>query len=284
MNQHIVDLTEENAQQVLFEESAKRLVLVDFWSETCGPCLALLPILEKLAAEYDGHFLLAKVNVDQMPTLAAQFRVRSVPSVFLIKDAQPLDGFTGAKTEAELRELLAQHLPKPWDIQLEQALDLIEQENVKEALSLLRSAYEASGRRADIAMPYARSLIAMKRLDEAAKVIEAVTLADQDAHYAQVKAQLQIAMESGKAPELEALEAEVRGAPENLPLSVQLSAQYAQNGYVKEALELLYSLLQKELNALDGEVKKRFLDIVNSLEKGDALATTYQRKLFTLLY
>jgi putative thioredoxin len=284
MNLNIVDVTEENAQQILFEESAKRLVVVDFWSETCAPCKTLTPVLEALADEYAGQFLLAKVNVDHMAMLAAQFRVRSVPSVFLIKDAQPIDAFVGAKPEPELRALFDQHLPKPWDLELEQALDLIEQESLKEALVLLASAYKSSDQRADIAMVYARTLIAMKRLGEAETVIAAVAMADQGSEYNQVKSQLEIAKESGKAPELQALEEASRKAPDNIDLIVQLSSQYAQNGHITEALESLYSVLKKDVGAQDGEVKKRYLDILNSLEKGDALATQFQRKLFTLLY
>jgi len=284
MSPNIVDLTEENAQEVLFEESAKRLVVVDFWSETCQPCKTLTPLLEALVDERGGQVLLAKVNVEAMPMMAAQFRVQSVPSVFFIKDAQPLDGFVGAKTELELREIFDKYLPKSWDLEFEQALDLIEQEKLKDALALLRSAHDASSARADIALVYARTLIALKRLEEAQNVIDAVGLADQDAQYEQVKAQLEIAKESGKTPELEALEYEVERHPENQDLALQLSIQYAQNGYVQNALDVLFGLLQNDLNSLEGEVKKRFLDILKSLDKTDSLATNYQRKLFTLLY
>lgn len=93
MKQHIVEVTLANARQVLIEESMKRLVVVDFWADWCAPCKALMPVLEKLAAEYDGQFLLAKVNADKEPDIAGQFGIRSLPTVILMRDGQPVDAF-----------------------------------------------------------------------------------------------------------------------------------------------------------------------------------------------
>src|SRR5690606_23449923 len=122
---HIVDITLENAQQLLIDESFNRPVLVDFWADWCAPCKALMPILEKLANEYQGAFLLAKVNADEQNMISGQFGVRSLPTVILIKDGQPIDGFAGAKSEVEVRELLQKYLPKAWEATLQEAEALI---------------------------------------------------------------------------------------------------------------------------------------------------------------
>ena len=117
---NIVEVTADNAQQMVIDASFGKLVVVDFWADWCAPCKTLMPVLEKLAGEYPDDLLLAKINADDQQMLAAQFGVRSLPTVMLIKEGQPLDGFTGAKTEAEVRALLEQYLPKPWEADVQQ--------------------------------------------------------------------------------------------------------------------------------------------------------------------
>lgn len=284
MTEHSVDVTQENAQQLIIEESLKRLVVVDFWADWCEPCKNLGPVLEKLADEFQGRFLLAKINADDQQMLAAQFGVRNLPTVMLIKDGQPVDGFAGAQTEIETRTLLEKYLPKPWDLELERARALIEEGSEGAALPLLKNAYDGSGARADIAFTYVKVLLAMKRIDEAERILSAVKMVDQGSEYSQLKAQLELAQEAGKSPEISALEAEYRAAPEDAHLALKLGVQYAQNQYIKESLDLLLSVLKGDLNALDGEVRKAYTDVLQSLEKGDTMATEYQRKLYTLLY
>src|SRR6476661_7706909 len=112
-NPHVFDATAENFQDAVLQRSLQVPVVVDFWAEWCGPCKTLGPILEKLAAEYNGAFLLAKVDVDKEQQLAAAFQVRSIPTVFLVKDGQLVDGFPGALPEGQLREFLKSHGIEP---------------------------------------------------------------------------------------------------------------------------------------------------------------------------
>jgi thioredoxin len=100
VSEHIVNIDEANAAQLLIEESHKRPVVVDFWADWCEPCKVLMPLLEKIANEYDGAFLLAKVNADEQQMIAQQFGVRSLPTVMVMQDGQPVDGFAGAQPEA----------------------------------------------------------------------------------------------------------------------------------------------------------------------------------------
>ncbi len=284
MQDVIVDINEQNAQQYLIEESAQRPVLVDFWADWCGPCKSLMPILEKLAQEYAGAFLLAKVNADEQQMLASQFGVQSLPTVMLMMNGQPVDGFMGAQPETEVRALLDKHLPKPWDEGLATGQALLEQGQIQEAIVILKEAYTASSERADIALVLVSAYIAAKRLDEAQAILSAVKMADQDALYEQIKAQLELAQSAKKAPEIDALEQQHKANPDDTDIVFQLAVQYAQHDYHAEALALFFGLLQKDLNARDGEVRKMFNDVVAVLGKGDALATQYQRKVYALLY
>ena len=115
MNDFIVNIDETNAAALLIEESHNRPVVVDFWADWCEPCKVLMPLLEKIATDYNGAFLLAKVNADEQGMIAQQFGVRSLPTVMVIQNGQPVDGFAGAQSEQEIMSMLGKYLPKPWD-------------------------------------------------------------------------------------------------------------------------------------------------------------------------
>lgn len=284
MNDYIVHVDASNAQQVLIEESANRPVLVDVWAEWCEPCKTLMPLLDKLANEYQGQFLLAKLNADEQADIAQQLGVRSLPTVLLIKDGQPVDGFVGAQPETQIRELLDKYLPKPWDAMLLQAHQAMEAEDMASALLLLRQAYDESGQRVDIALAYSHVLIELNRLDEADKVLEAIRLADRDAGYEQLHAQLQLKREAARSPEVEALETQLAADPENHDLMHQLAVQYSNADMHKEAMDALITILQRDREHGEGKTRHTLLDIIASLGKGDPLAVEYQRKLYSLLY
>ena len=284
MSDYIVDITDQNAQQLLIDESFKRPVVVDFWAEWCEPCKTLMPLLEKLAHEFAGVFLLAKVNADEQQTLAGQLGVRNLPTVMVIVDGQPVDGFSGVQTESAIREVLEKYLPKPWDAQLAEATTLIEAGDYHNALPLLRQACTDSRQRGDIALQLARVLLELKRLDDAEALLQAIPLAEQESLYQQLLAQLHLAQEAGHSPEIEALEAALNKNPEDLDAAYQLAVQFSQENHQQEALALLLGILQSDREHRNGGTKKTMLEIIATLGKGDPLAAEYQRKLFGLLY
>lgn len=279
-----VSINANNAKQYLIDESMIRPVLVDFWAEWCAPCKTLMPLLERLATEYNGAFLLAKINADEQRMIASQFGVQSLPTIILMKDGQPIDGFVGAKTEVEIRKFLDQYLPKSWDGQLLEAQQLMSVGDYAAAVTLLRQAYADSGSRADISCTLAECLVHLKRLEEAAALLGQIKMVDQDARYHQVSALLELANNAQKAPAITELEALLAADPQNLSLAHQLALQYSQHAYIKEALELLFSLLKQNLQAEEGAVKRTYTDILATLPKGDPLAVNFQRKLYALLY
>ena len=284
MSDYIVNIDESNAARFLIEESHNRPVVVDFWADWCEPCKILMPLLEKLANEYSGGFLLAKVNADHQQMIAQQFGVRSLPTVMVIQDGQPVDGFVGAQPETKVREMLEKYLPKPWDGLLQMAQEAMEQGDFTGALTPLRQAWEDSGQRLDITLAYAHALIECLRLDEAEKVLDVVRLADQDAAYEQLRAQLKLKREAARSPEIEALEQQLAADPDNLDLRHQLAVQLTNAGQFRDAMENLISILRRDVNHGDGATKKVLLDTIASLGKGDPLAAEYQRKLYSLLY
>ncbi|MFA5630582.1 MAG: thioredoxin [Porticoccaceae bacterium] len=283
-NTNVVEITYENAQQYLIDESMQRPVLVDFWADWCAPCKVLMPLLEKLANEYAGDFLLAKLNAEQLGEIASQFGVRSLPTVVVMKEGRPVDAFQGALPEAEIRKFLDKHLPKPWERKLAAANEILQAGNAEEALPLLREAYSDSGHEAAIALALAQACLQLRQLQEARTVLEAIKLQDQNAHYDQLLAQLELMEESSKTPEIRELEEKLNNDPDNLELAYELAVQFSQNNHEREALELLYGILRANREFRDGGARKIYLDILAALGKGNPLAIEFQRKIYTLLY
>ena len=281
---YIVEIDESNAQTLLIEESLKRPVVVDFWADWCGPCKQLMPILEKLAAEYQGAFLLAKVNADEQQMLAQQLGVRSLPTVMVIKDGQPVDGFSGAQPESAVRDMLDKHLPSPQADSLAEADQLLAEGDIPGALALYRGAWEESGQKPEFTMAYAGALITANRLDEAETLLGDIKLVDQDARYEQLMAQIELQRQAARSPEIEALEADLANDEQNHEVRIKLAVQLSSHGQYREALEHLLVVLRADRDWGNGEAKGVYLDMIATIGKGDPLAAEYQRKLFSLLY
>ncbi|CAK8737179.1 Chaperedoxin [Sodalis praecaptivus] len=125
LNATVVEINETNLQQTL-EQSMQVPVLFYFWSQRSPHCEQLTPVLDKLAQEYAGQFVLAKVDCDEQQHVAAQFGLRAIPTVYLFKEGQPLDGFQGPQPEKAVRELLTRALPDPAELQLQEATALVQ--------------------------------------------------------------------------------------------------------------------------------------------------------------
>jgi len=281
---NIAEITLENAKELLIEESFKRPVVADFWADWCGPCKSLMPILEKLANEYAGAFLLAKVDTEEQHMIAAQFGIQSLPTVMVIKDGQPVDGFMGALPEIKVREVLEKYLPKPWEAPLQEAQALIAGEQYQEALPLLRQAYEISKGLPLIACLIAQCHLQLNRVDNAEAMLSGIKMADQDALYEQLQAQIALKKQAAKTPELAALEIAFAENPQDLHIRYSLALQLNSESQHREALTHLIEILRVNREFADGAARKSFNDIVAALGKADPLAIEFQRKLFTLLY
>ena len=281
---NVVDIDQNNAQQYLIDESFNRPVVVDFWADWCAPCKQLLPLLEKLADEYAGAFLLAKINADEQQGISQQLGVRSLPTVMVFKDGQPVDGFAGAQPETAVREMLQKHLPSPWDAKIAEATELLDQGDTSGALALLRAAWEESDKLLEITLAYAGALVEANRLDEAEEVLNEVRLVDREAVHEQLMAQIELKREAGKSPEIEALESELANDESNHLVRVKLAVQLTTGAHYRDALEHLLVVLRADRDWNNGEAKRLYLDTIASIGKGDPLAAEYQRKLFSILY
>lgn len=280
--QNIIDITLENFQQVILQESQNKIVMVDFWAEWCEPCKDLTPVLEKLAGEYSDKMLLAKVDCEAQQEIAAQFGVRSLPTVILVKDGQPIDGFAGAQPEGQIREMLDKHLPKPEDELFAQAAELYSQGDFQQAFTPVKQAYEHNQQRADIKFMLADCYIELGSIAQAKTLLETVGLADQNAQYQALLGKIQLAEQAAESPEIQALQQQLADDPDNMQLKVDLAVQLHQANKAQEALELLYAVVSKDMGF--GDARKVMLDVINALPDGDALKSSYRRKIYSLMY
>lgn len=279
---NIVNLDLQNFQQVLLEGSKEKLIIIDFWADWCEPCKQLMPVLEKLAMQYSDQVILAKINCDEQQELAAQFGIRSLPTVAFFKDGQPVDSFGGVKTEGEIREILAKHLPSPSDDLIQQAQTAMGEGDANTAYTLAKQAYDLDNTNMQALKLLAEAAVDAGRLDQAKELVAKIPLVEQDSDYQRIKGKLELAEDAADSPELRALQEQVENNPDDLALKLQLALKFHEANRDEEALQQVFIVLGKDVNFADA--KKYALDIINSLPDGDPLAATYRRKLYSTMY
>ncbi|UYU32865.1 co-chaperone YbbN [Siccibacter colletis] len=281
--ENIVNISEANLQQVL-EQSVTTPVLFYFWSERSQHCLQLTPVLESLAAQYKGQFVLAKVDCDAEQMVASQFGLRAIPTVYLFQNGQPVDGFQGPQPEEAIRALLDKVLPREEELKAQEAMALIGEGKHQEALPLLKEAWQLSNQQSEIGLLLAQTQIALNRSEDAEAVLKTIPLQDQDTRYQGLVAQIELLKQAADTPEIQQLQQQVDANPADAALATQLALQLHQVGRNEEALELLFGHLKGDLNAADGQARKTLQEILAALGTGDALASRYRRQLYALLY
>ena len=279
----IIDINESNLHQTL-EQSTQMPVLFYFWSDRSQHCQELTPVLERLAQEYAGQFILAKLDCDKEQMVASQFGLRSIPTVYLFQNGQPVDGFQGPQPEEAIRALLQKVLPREEEIKTHQAMQLMEEGKPLDALPLLKDAWALSNQNSEIGFLLAEVLITLSRSEEAEAVLAVVPLQDQDTRYQSLVSQIDLLKQAANTPEIQLLQEQLAAEPANAELAAKLALQLHQVGRNEEALDLLFSFLKSDLSAGEGQVRKMFQEILAALGTGDALATRYRRQLYSLLY
>lgn len=282
MSDNIIAISPENFQQVILEESKTKLILVHFWAEQIPESVELRDKLATRVTGADNFMVLATVDCAAQQAIAQQFGVQALPTSVMVKDGQPIDGISGPQNDSAIDEFLGKYLPKPEDTLLAQGLDLLQQQQVNEALAPLQQAYAIDNERADIKKALADVYLHLGKITEAEPLLASIMMVDQDSYYQSLIAKLELAQEASNSPEIQALEQQLAANPDDIDLSRQLAVQYSQVNRQEEALNLLYKILLKD--AGDSESKKLLLDILAALPDGDKLAAQYRRKLFAMMY
>jgi putative thioredoxin len=283
---NIVSINAQNLQQVLGETSQQKLVLLNFFSPQSPDCIGQAAILDKVAAEYASYIVVANLDCDAEQALASQLAqqvgLQTLPTLVLLKDSAPVDLLAGVQSEAQIREALAKHLPAQQDLLLEQAKQALLKSDLNAAFNYAKQAYEIDSGNARIKLVLADICIQIHKVDEAQALINTIDAQEQDAYFNNIKAKCEAALEAKNSPEIKEKQQQVEKYPNDLELKEELSILLNEAGRKEEALDVLFTVLQKDLNF--NEAKPSFLAIIASLPDGDALAAKYRRKLYSILY
>jgi len=282
MNAEIIEVFEENFEQEVIERSRKLPVVVDFWAPWCGPCRTLGPLLERLAGEFAGQFVLAKINVDENPLLAQAFRVQSIPYVVALRDGRVVAQFVGAQPEAAVREFLAALLPSDAERLAARGQARLAAGQKAQAESLFRQALEKDPRCGSALVGLARLLLERGEEEEAKALLERVVSDPWRAQAERVLAELRLRQE-GVADEA-SLRERLAKKPADLEARLQLGKRLAAEGRYAEALEELLEVVRRDRNFQDQAARKAMLDIFQVLGSGNELAERYRAELANILF
>ena len=274
----------ENFQQVILEESKSRLVLVAFWAEQIPESVALRDALAQRVQPFDEQMLMASLDCQSQQQIAQQFSIQGLPTAILVKDGQPLDGISGPQTDETISAFLDKHLPKAQDLLLAQAQKALTENKLAEAQNAINQAYELDPERADIKLVLIDVNIQTGNTDEAQGLLETIMMVDQDSYYQALLAKLELATQAANSPEMQALEAQLASNPNDVEIKHQLAAQYSQVNRHEEALTILFRLVQSGDADTKEKSKELFVDVLKALPDGDAIASKFRRKLYTLMY
>jgi len=283
MNQWTIDVNEENFESAVLERSVQVPVLVDFWAEWCGPCKVLGPVLEKLAGEYAGDFVLAKVNVDENQGLAAAFGIQGIPAVKLFKDGDLASEFTGALPEPMLREFLGKFLPTAADKQALEAQGLEAQGKSADAKSLYQTILDADANHPQALLGLGRLAMDRGESDAALEYLDTISIiADERKEADRLIARLNL--QSGATENLAALREKVKVEPNDIAARFELAQALAGAERYEEALREFLQVVKADREFQDDGARKAIVQIFEVLGSDHPLTDQYRSELAKVLF
>jgi putative thioredoxin len=280
----VKDVRDADFEREVIEASRQQPVVVDFWAPWCGPCRMIGPVLERLAEEKGGAFVLAKVNVDEAQGVASQYAVEAIPAVKAFRDGRPVLEFVGALSEAQIRAFLDRVLPSAADRLAEQAAGM-EEEKPEEAEAEYRRALEQDRENEAALVGLARVLVARGRDKEAAELLANAAPGGELAAEAERLGAVLALRGGGRAfGDEKALRRQVEAEPDSAEARYELGCVLAAAGKYPEALQMLLSAAERNHALAAAKVREAMVNVFHAVGVRSPLADEYRAKLAQLLY
>jgi putative thioredoxin len=282
---YIFEATEDNFASLVLDNSAKGPVLVNYWAPWAGPCHKLWPVLEKLAADYGGKFLLVNVNTDKQRQLAREHGVRSLPTLKLFRHRKVMEDIHGAQPEADLRRLIDKHIARQSDAMLAAAVKTYQQGDIEGAVRLLRQAEEADPDNLRIPLTLAKLLMQHGRVAEAEELLRLLPAeAQQDPEVTILAAHLSFIRVAQGSPPIETLEQTVAADPADCEARYRLSAVKLLQDDYEGALEQLLEIMRRDRSFRNDAGRKGMLAVLQILDEDSDLAKRYRSLMFKAIH
>ena len=279
-NPHVIEATAETFLDDVIERSTTIPVVVDFWADWCQPCWTLGPILERLAAESDGGFLLAKADTAKLGDIASGFGVRSIPAVFGLRDKQVVASFVGAQPEATVRAWLARFLPGPAEILAREA-QALETTDPDAAEAKYREALRVAQDYVPAKAGLARLALEGGRHDEARSIVEALARRGfLEPEVETIQADLTLRTRAASAGgDVDSLRAARAAEPGDLARQLALAEALAASGETTEALDLALDLVERDRRGAGESARKLMIAVFQTMPPDSDIVADYRRKL-----
>jgi putative thioredoxin len=273
------------------ETSKEVPVIVDFWAPWCGPCKTLGPALEAEVSAQAGKVKMVKIDIDKNPQIAAQLRVQSIPAVFAFFNGQPVDGFMGAQTPAQIKAFIKKTVDTHGSVDngLDEALrtanQMLENNDFEGSLEVFKAVINEDKNLVEAHVGLIKSYLGLKNIDDAKKHLDMLPEEIKDNNLINpVKAQVELAEKFEFAGEVNELKNKITQEPESLTLKLELAVALIANNNHKEAIEILLDLYKLDPNWKEGEAKNQLLQLLDSMGSENEDAKSGRRRLTSLIF
>ena len=274
------DVGQSDFDRQVLQQSHTRPVVADFWAAWCGPCKILMPLLTKLADDYQGKFFLAKIDTDKEQALATQYGVRSLPTVKVFKNGLVVDEFMGAQPERAIRDILDRHILRDSDALITQAMEAQNRGDTTQAHDLLTRAVETDPDRDRPKLHLAKLLFESGHTEKGENILQGLSPAGRaDPEVVALRAKLEFVRLAAASRSPQDLEKAIAANPKDHEARYLLAAWRVLEGAYEPALDQLLEIVRRDRKFRDDAARKAVLAVFNILGGQGEIVTRYRKQL-----